>query len=218
MTQLMTFSTKLRPALLAKIAISLVYGVGIIGLLWEESRGLFQQMTPFHLLLNAIILLYFHQDWDWRFVFFAVFAFVVGMISEIIGVKTGLIFGDYSYGPVLGWKIMGVPIIIGVNWLLLAYMWGKLAATKKWHPLVSAILAALGMVMMDFLIEPVAISLDFWSWSQEDIPLSNYVGWLAIAFLIQLFFQFLNFRKKNTISDYLLLNMCIFFAILKVLL
>jgi uncharacterized membrane protein len=218
MTQLMTFSTKINPALVAKTAISLVYGVGIIGLLWEESRSLFQQLTPFHLLLNAMILFYFHQDWNSRFVIFALLAFMVGMVSEIIGVKTGLIFGEYSYGPVLGWKIMEVPVIIGINWLLLAYMWGKLAATKKWHPLVAAILASIGMVIMDFIIEPVAIKLDFWSWMQPEIPLSNYVGWLAIALLIQLSFQLLQFSKKNTISNYLLLNMCIFFAILNVLL
>ncbi len=218
MTQLMTFSTNLNTTLLAKLAISIVYGVGIFGLYWEESRTLFQQLTPIHLLLNATILFYFHQDWDWRVVFFAGFTFVVGMVSEIIGVKTGLIFGEYSYGPVLGWKVMEVPLIIGVNWLLLAYMWGRLAASTKWPPLVLAILASIGMVIMDFLIEPVAIKLDFWTWAQQDIPLSNYVGWFFISLLIQLCFQFFAFSKKNTISDYLLLNMCIFFAILNVVL
>src|SRR5210317_2015499 len=40
-----------------------------------------------------------------------------GFAVELIGVQTGLLFGEYAYGSALGPKLMGVPLIIGVNWL-----------------------------------------------------------------------------------------------------
>ena len=41
------------------------------------------------------------------------------MLTEAIGVNTGLLFGTYEYGANLGFKIFGVPLIIGVNWTVL---------------------------------------------------------------------------------------------------
>lgn len=218
MQQLLPVYWKFNSISIAKMAISIFYAVGIAGLTWEETRSIFQFLTPFHLLLSAAILFYFHQDWNKSFLIFGILTFLIGMTAEIIGVKTGLIFGDYIYGPVLGLKLMEVPLIIGVNWLILAYMWGKLGADLNIPPVFSAIVASIGMVAMDFLIEPVAIALDFWAWTSGDIPISNYLGWLAVAFIIQIGFQFLPVQKKNTISGYLLLNMCLFFAILRLLL
>jgi putative membrane protein len=36
---------------------------------------------------------------------------------EVVGVKTGLIFGEYKYGSTLGIKLFEVPLIIGFNWV-----------------------------------------------------------------------------------------------------
>ena len=47
------------------------------------------------------------------------------MISEILGVNYGLIFGDYIYLDNLGYKVFGVPVIIGVNWIILTYISGS---------------------------------------------------------------------------------------------
>ena len=47
--------------------------------------------------------------------FLLITCFLVGMLSEIIGVKYGFIFGEYSYGNALGIKFMGVPLIIGIK-------------------------------------------------------------------------------------------------------
>ncbi|MBK7882949.1 MAG: carotenoid biosynthesis protein [Chitinophagaceae bacterium] len=43
----------------------------------------------------------------------------IGIAVEIIGVKTGFLFGNYSYGIVLGPKIQSVPILIGINWFII---------------------------------------------------------------------------------------------------
>ena len=40
------------------------------------------------------------------------------------------------------------------------------------------------MVMLDILIEPVAIQLDFWNWRDIDVPIQNYIMWFLAAFMI----------------------------------
>ena len=51
------------------------------------------------------------------------------MISEILGVKFGVIFGDYEYGSALGLKIFDVPLLIGANWAILTVSCSALSET-----------------------------------------------------------------------------------------
>ena len=41
------------------------------------------------------------------------------------------------------------------------------------------------MVALDFIIEPVAIHLDFWTWQNGIIPIQNYIMWLLVSLLMQ---------------------------------
>lgn len=202
----------------AKIIILVLHLVGILGLFFNFSRPLFQWMTPFHLLTITAILLFFHRDWSPRFWVFAGFAFSVGMVSEIVGVKTGLIFGEYQYGTVLGPGLFGVPLMIGVNWFLLVYLTGGVFNNKISNDFLAATAGALLMVLMDLNLEPVAVKLEFWEWENQKIPLSNYLGWFAIAFVIQLCYRKLNFKKENPVTLFILINLILFFAILSFIL
>jgi uncharacterized membrane protein len=200
-----------------KFIIAIFYLVGIIGMSVPLLRPYFQLLTPFHLILSTAILLLFHQDWNRSFYLFAALAFLIGFGAEVVGVQTGLIFGDYTYGTVLGPKVLGVPLMIGVNWFLLVYITGA-ACLNIPNNLVAVIISSLMMVLLDFLIEPVAITLDFWTWHMTDIPLSNYVGWFAVAFLIQLIYRTASFKKENPIAIFLLLCLAAFFGVLGVIL
>jgi len=201
-----------------KFIIAIFYLVGIIGMAVPSVRPYFQMLTPFHLILSTVILLLFHRDWSIQFYIFSVLAFIIGFGAEVVGVQTGLIFGDYTYGTVLGPKILGVPLMIGVNWFLLVYITGVLVQKYLENDILAAILAALLMVFLDFLIEPVAIALDFWTWKSDDIPLSNYLGWFAVAFLIQMIYRKMHFSKENPIAVFLLICLIVFFGILAVVL
>jgi putative membrane protein len=201
-------------ASLFKFIIFIFHLVGIIGMSIPNLRPFFQIMTPFHLLLSLGILLLFHSDWNKSFSFFAISAFLIGYGSEVLGVHTGFPFGNYHYGTVLGIQLFEVPLMIGVNWLLLVYLTGNLFSEKIKNNWLAAALGAGLMVGIDFLIEPVAIKLDFWSWERNEIPLSNYIGWLAIGYLIHLIFRKASFQKENPISSFLLINLIAFFIIL----
>jgi len=201
-----------------KAWVSLFHAVGIVGLALPVSKPVFQQLTPFHLLMSTGLLLYFHRGWNLPFLGFFALAFLTGMAAEIIGVQTGLIFGDYYYGTALGTKVWGVPLIIGLNWFLLVYLTGEWLHEKIQNHWVAAALGALVMVGIDFVIEPVAILLDFWTWTSQSIPIENYLGWFFIAFGLQVSYRYINFKKENRLSPFLLLNLVLFFALLSIIL
>ena len=58
---------------------------------------------------------------------FFIFAFSIGFLVEVIGVNYGIIFGNYTYGKVLGFKVLNVPLMIGVNWFFLSIACGGIS-------------------------------------------------------------------------------------------
>jgi len=201
----------------AFVLLILIYTAGIIGLAFPASRALFQALTPFSLWTSAVLLILFQENKDRNFLFFAVITFLVGYFSEVLGVHTGLIFGDYSYGATLGFKIWEVPILIGANWLILVLSSGYLADSFPITAWLKPVVAALLMVALDVLIEPVAVYFDFWSWAGGSIPLKNYIGWFIISFGLQLLFFRLPFTKYNFLASKVFIIQLFFFLILRVL-
>lgn len=190
------------------------YLAGMIGLQLSFTRPYFLALTPFNLLLSAAILFSFHRDRNRAFLLFCLISFLTGFFIEVAGVASGLIFGEYSYGSTLGVKWLEVPLIIGINWLMLIYSTGIICAGLKTHPALKAAAASLLMVLLDVFIEPVAIAYDFWSWESLPVPVQNYVAWYIISFFLHLLFFFLPFRKENPAAKFLYLFQLVFFLIL----
>ena len=69
------------------------------------------------------------------------------------------------------------------------------------------------MTLLDILIEPVAIRLDFWSWTEGIIPLQNYVAWYVISALLFVAFFSFRFKKNNIIAPLLLILQFLFFGL-----
>ena len=118
--------------------------------------------------------------------------FFIGLFIEILGVNFKVIFGEYSYGETLGFKILKTPIIIGLNWLSLSLACFGIASYifKPKHLVVLG--ASFLMVFVDYIIEPIAIVLDFWHWKDDTVPVQNYVSW----FLVSIIIQFIIFQSK----------------------
>lgn len=190
----------------------LMHLAGFIGLQWPPAQLLFKALVPFHLLTTLTLLLLFHSDWNRSAVLFCLIAYIVGFTVEALGVHTGVIFGEYRYGATLGWKVIEIPLVIGVNWLTLIYSTGMVA--NHWHPSgwVKALLAAGVVVGLDVLIEPVAIRLDFWQWAGNTVPFQNYAAWYMIAFGLLWLFYALPFRKQNRLAGLMLICQAAFFA------
>ncbi len=186
--------------------------VGVIGL-QTEWRDDFLKLSFTNLIVSFVILLLARKKHSLKFYFFLCFVFLVGMSVEWIGTKTGYLFGNYQYGANLGYKIYGVPLIIGVNWAVLTICSCSIIAYLKLNNVLKALLSAGLMTGLDFLIEPVAIASDYWTW-QGDIPAFNYLCWFVISFFVHWVYFKLNLAEKNKVAVALFVILAVFFIIL----
>ncbi|GHB54220.1 hypothetical protein GCM10007390_03970 [Persicitalea jodogahamensis] len=195
------------------VILPLMYLAGLIGLNVPASAPLFQLLTPLNLVASLILLLLFHTDFRLSFWAYCIVAFTVGFLVEVAGVHTGVIFGEYAYGKALGFKIAEVPLVIGTNWLMLSYLCGSVINRLSLPLLAKVLLAAGLMTLLDFVIEPIAIRLDFWQWQAGAIPLQNYLAWYGISALLFFLFYKLPFRKENSLAPLLLVLQFLFFGL-----
>lgn len=199
--------------LIGKIFIVIIHLVGLIGLSMPEYQDLMLSLTPAQLLITLFLVLFYHRGWNDAFPIFAAAAFWIGFGSELIGVHTGYLFGEYVYGETLGTKLWEIPIVIGVNWFILSYLTGSVFH-KIPNDYYAAFLGASAMTALDYIMEPVAVNLDFWVWRWEEIPWTNYLSWFVVSFLIHLIWRKAQFEKSNPIAVFLLITWILFFTIL----
>jgi putative membrane protein len=201
------------------IIILLFHAVGLIGLAMPSLRPLFLQLVPWHILLMMVVIIASHRPLDGKILLFALLVFIAGYGAEWIGVHTNWLFGNYTYGETLGLQLYSIPLIIGVNWFLLVYSSGVLMQQLRIRNMFTRILTAgLVLVLLDLLIEPVAIKLDYWHWKDNVIPLENYAGWFLVSVVMLFVFEKFNFKKQSVVALMFLLVQFLFFAILHLVL
>tara|TARA_B100001057_G_scaffold142521_1_gene142239 strand:+ start:5711 stop:6361 length:651 start_codon:yes stop_codon:yes gene_type:complete len=190
---------------------------GVIGIGFS-NKELFISFTPINLLISFFLLFSNQIQVNSNTIKTVCSIFLIGMIAEIIGVNYGYIFGEYTYLDNLGMKIMGVPLMIGIQWVILSFITGSFAHyffnNKKFK---SIILGVFLMILLDVLIEPVAPDLGFWIFESEVAPLQNYIGWLLIAIPAQIIFHFGVEKKEIAFSSNLLIVNFFFFGVLNLI-
>ena len=137
--------------------------------------------------------------------------FLIGFLAEWLGVKYGFFFGDYSYGPNLGMKLDNVPIIIGINWVILSLAARGVVQRFFKLSILKIIIPSLLMVGLDILLEPIAPQLGYWSFDLMVAPPSNYRGWFLLSILIQSVLEFVDFRTHFKTSLHILAIQFFFF-------
>lgn len=194
----------------------ILYAVGISCVKLNVHED-FLLLTPLNLLTSLALVLVYHTDWSRKSIAVLFTCFIVGYGFEVIGVNTGLIFGEYSYGRVLGLKIFDTPLMIGVNWVMLVYCSAALTnrLLPSLHFAVKAVISAAVMVLLDFFIEPVAVARDFWTWTAEYIPLQNYLAWYIISFVLLLLFHISHPKIQNKVAIALLILQFVFFIAIR---
>ena len=210
----------------------LFHVIGLLGILFFDEH-FFVQSTVFNLLLMFVLLVWTQKEKNIFFLLFVVAAFVLGIGAEIVGVNTSALFGDYSYGNVLGYQFMKVPLIIGINWVVIIYCCGisihtllmkainRIAAETKTTAItlkaISVIVdGATLAVFFDWVMEPVARKLGFWQWGGDgSVPIYNYFCWLMVSNILLAVFHFSKFNKQNKFAVNLLLIQMMFFLLLR---
>lgn len=199
------------------IAILIIfYIVGTIGILLPSFKDEFLSLSFFNLILSFTVILLARKSQFSRFVLFLLLCFVVGMTVEWIGINTGLLFGNYSYGNNLGAKICGVPWVIGLNWGLLVVSSASVISSLKVSDFWKATFAAFLMTGLDILMEPVAVESDFWNWENGIIPVFNYVCWFAISLVLQVIYFKFKLAESNKVYIVLFVILIVFFSLLTI--
>ena len=188
----------------------LVYVSGSIGFVMNPT--FFSPFTPYTLLFTCFVFLIHIPVADKKFLLaFFTIAFL-GYIIEVIGVKTGLIFGKYSYGDGLGIKLLEVPLIISINWAMLICAGIRIVSSIFANKITVFAVAALLVTLIDLLIEQVAPKLDFWQFESGLPGIHNYLGWIGVAFFISYFFYPILIKSSRTVSLIILILQIIFFT------
>lgn len=191
------------------------YIIGIGGMLLPMTSTFFIFLTPLALLMSFGLLMMHHQPgFNAKNTAIFSFIFLSGIVIEIIGVQTGIIFGSYTYGTGLGLKILDTPILIGMNWLLLVYTTGTIGQKVNISPVLRITVGASMMLIYDLVLEQVAPKMDMWSWKNGEVPLNNFIAWWLIAAFFHSMIEIFGIKLKNPLSITILATQFLFFVVL----
>lgn len=123
---------------------------------------------------------------------------VSAVAFESIGLATGFPYGSYTYSDVLGPTLLGVPFLVPLAWLMMAWPSWVLAerlsrpvrptrrapARVAWS---AGIFAA-----WDVVLDPQLVQAGYWTWTYPEpglpgidtVPLTNLAGWLFAGLVL----------------------------------
>lgn len=114
-----------------------------------------------------------------------------GLLAEAVGVAAGVPFGRYEYADRLGPAVLGVPLVIPLAWVMMAwpaYLVGVRLARGRGRAARVAV-AATALASWDLFLDPQMVDAGHWRWADPSpalpgvpgVPLSNYLGWVLVA-------------------------------------
>jgi len=195
--------------------IIIFYIIGTIGFILPITGDIFKLLIPYALILNFFLLAYFYRTSKIQksIIIFGII-YISGLVIEIIGVQTKIIFGDYTYGAGLGIKIFGTPLLIGLNWLFLSFTTTSVVDKFKINTVFKIITASVFMLLYDIILEQIAPKLDMWSWKNDVVPIQNYMVWFGLALIFNSLLKIFKIETKNPLALIIFVCQTIFFILL----
>lgn len=178
------------------------FGILLIAAVIQQAIGwtYVLKITSIMIAVITAVMILFWGIAPRKKVYISAIVIALGIIVEIIGVKTGILFGDYSYGLLLGFKILGVPIVIGITWLMVTMSAWQIAMYDKSLNIYKRLaLAGLLVVMFDLVLEQFAIVYGLWQWAGNNVPILNYITWLIVSLVIFVIYNRLAPRWHSSI-------------------
>jgi uncharacterized membrane protein len=130
---------------------------------------------------------------------------VGGFAVEVLGVQTGVPFGDYHYTGGLGAAVFGVPVVIAFAWPMLAWP-AALAARRLCRSFAARVaVGAWALAGWDLFLDPQMVAAGHWTWADpsphlpgvDSVPLTDYAGWLVVSVLMSLALQSVLRRRDS---------------------
>ena len=167
----------------------------------------------------------FHGTQFWGLnnaVLFFLLGFIISLSGEIIGSKTGIVFGGrYTYEPkyTSGPMIAGVPLLIPVAWTGIIYMslnFSTLVTAKDFPESMSIsiikliVLASFFTMLLDLILDPIAVDEKRWQWNVPGVyygvPILNFVSWFGNSLIILVVFAKFHFPVMESPESFLLMK------------
>jgi len=127
------------------------------------------------------------------------------VLVEAIGLATGYPYGEYRYGDVLGPRLLGVPFLVPLAWLMMAWPSWVLAARLARRPVARVAVAAAVFAAWDVVLDPQMVQAGYWTWAHprpglpgiDTVPLTNLGGWLLAGLLLMALLEVLVARTAT---------------------
>tara|TARA_A100001015_G_scaffold291222_1_gene365120 strand:- start:104 stop:931 length:828 start_codon:yes stop_codon:yes gene_type:complete len=185
----------------------------------DKNYNTAEKLRTIQVFLGATFFI-IHGAFFWGFfntIFFLIVTIIVSLLFEIIGSKTGYFFGGkyhYNKDNTPGYIIFGIPVLIPIAWFGIIYMGINFCSyvTNIRLPIensvnyFSIILTAIFVMLLDLVLDPLAVDEKRWSWESPGIyygvPILNFFGWLLVPTLILLIFQYFSYPVITTVSSF----------------
>ncbi len=178
------------------------------------------KLTPFFLLaINGLALFSIREEKNLRLLGWCILFFTVSILFEILGVKTGFVFGQYIYGNTLGFKLFGVPLITALNWTLVIAGIANIFEERNMGSL-EMFMIAVGVcaVFFDSILEPVAVKCGYRLWLDSIIPMHNYYSRFIISALGAMLIKLLKVKFNSGLLWKYIAMQTIYFICLRIIL
>jgi putative membrane protein len=117
---------------------------------------------------------------------------------EAVGLATGYPYGTYTYSDVLGPTLLGVPFLVPLAWLMMAWPSRVLAGllTRRVRAgrrrAARVAVAAAVFAGWDVVLDPQLVQAGYWTWAHptpglpgiDTVPLTNLAGWLLAGLVL----------------------------------
>ena len=206
---------------IATLLAMLLYGILWVGgvtssVLWGEAPASASWAAPAFLYISSLLLL---KNSGVRSGLLLLAVGVYGFGIEILGLTTGVLFGDYKYTAVLGPGMFGVPYALISSWMVVTafavFILVYLRIPRKWW----VIFGPPVMVILDLILEPAATGpMGAWIWESSGgyygVPINNFVGWFIASIPIFTFLSLSRYASRG--SWYIAASVLLFFIALSV--
>ncbi|WP_222263847.1 carotenoid biosynthesis protein [Modestobacter marinus] len=134
----------------------------------------------------------------------------VAVLFEALGLATGFPYGEYGYSDGLGPTLLGVPFLVPLAWLMMAWPSWVLAArlAPRSRP-ARVLVAAYVFAAWDVVLDPQMVQAGYWRWAHpspglpgiDTVPLTNLAGWLLAGLALMTLLELLAGRRPSRGGD-----------------
>jgi len=140
--------------------------------------------------------------------------FLFALSFEYFAIKTGFPYGHFTYSDRIGFLLFDtVPLFVSFAWTPLIIGSLFLAKMFQRNLVMILLLSTILLVLADFILDPGAVALTYWSYSGifflYSVPLSNFLGWILSGFMGSALLTLFTRDKQEAPSPWILLSLYI---------